>query len=118
MFAIHSDCFSIQCGRSCAFHERSLPKQRTLLRLSGENSDATAPLKTESSKQPAASSPVLKCPNCDLCDGSGRIIGGIGILAPWWPIKAYRPCPKFINSGGLYERAGQGLEEIAFGRED
>jgi len=47
-----------------------------------------------------------------------RIIGGIGILAPWWPIKAYRPCPKFINSGGLYERAGQGLEEIAFGRED
>ena len=57
------------------------------------------------------------CPNCDLCDGSGRILGGIGVLLPWWPIKAYRPCPNFINSGGQYQKAGQGLDEIAFGRD-
>jgi len=36
--------------------------------------------------------PVVKCPNCDKCDGSGRILGGIAVVLPWWPIKAYRPC--------------------------
>lgn len=59
----------------------------------------------------------VKCPNCDLCDGSGRILGGIGVILPWWPIKAYRPCPNFINAGGKYQRSGQGLDEIAFGRD-
>jgi hypothetical protein len=46
-----------------------------------------------------------------------RIAGGIGAVLPWIPIKAYRPCPNFINRGGFYERAGQGLDEIAFGRD-
>jgi hypothetical protein len=46
-----------------------------------------------------------------------RIIGGIGVIAPWWPIKAYRPCPNYIAKGGVYERSGQGLDEIAFGRD-
>ena len=45
------------------------------------------------------------------------ILGGIGVVLPWWPIKAYRPCPNFINRGGNYVRSGQGLDEIAFGRE-
>jgi hypothetical protein len=45
-------------------------------------------------------------------------MGGLGTFLTWWPIKAYRPCPNFINAGGRYERAGQGLEEIAFGREE
>lgn len=36
---------------------------------------------------------------------------------PWWPIKAYRPCPNFIDRGGVYQRSGQGLDEIAFGRD-
>jgi|FLMP01.1.fsa_nt_emb hypothetical protein len=31
-----------------------------------------------------------KCPNCDKCDGTGRILGGIPLLLPWWPIKPYR----------------------------
>eukprot|EP00591_Stephanopyxis_turris_P017700 CAMPEP_0195538420 /NCGR_PEP_ID=MMETSP0794_2-20130614/49519_1 /TAXON_ID=515487 /ORGANISM="Stephanopyxis turris, Strain CCMP 815" /LENGTH=141 /DNA_ID=CAMNT_0040672397 /DNA_START=528 /DNA_END=953 /DNA_ORIENTATION=- len=60
--------------------------------------------------------PPVKCPNCDMCDGSGRIQGGIGLVLTWWPIKAYRPCPNFVNAGGNYERTGQGLDEIAFGR--
>jgi hypothetical protein len=51
-------------------------------------------------------------PNCDKCDGSGRIIGGIAAL-PWpfslWPIKVYRPCPNFK---GEYRRAGQTLDEL------
>ncbi|KAL3811651.1 hypothetical protein ACHAXA_004383 [Cyclostephanos tholiformis] len=61
--------------------------------------------------------PTVNCPNCDLCDGSGRILGGIGMVLEWWPIKAYRPCPNFVDRGGRYVRAGQGLDEIAFGRD-
>ncbi|GAX26739.1 hypothetical protein FisN_2Hh312 [Fistulifera solaris] len=59
----------------------------------------------------------VKCPECNMCDGSGRILGGIAVVLPWWPIKAYRPCPNFIDRGGIYERSGQGLDEIAFGRD-
>mmetsp|Transcript_1205 Transcript_1205/g.2235 ORF Transcript_1205/g.2235 Transcript_1205/m.2235 type:complete len:141 (+) Transcript_1205:448-870(+) len=45
------------------------------------------------------------------------ILGGIGTVLTWWPIKAYRPCPNFIERGGRYVRSGQGLDEIAFGRD-
>jgi len=60
--------------------------------------------------------PVVKCPDCEKCDGSGRILGGIPLILPWWPIKPYRPCPNFIANGGQYSRIGQPLDEIAFGR--
>ncbi|KAL7558217.1 hypothetical protein ACA910_016098 [Epithemia clementina (nom. ined.)] len=60
---------------------------------------------------------IVKCPNCGLCDGSGRIAGGLGAVLPWIPIKAYRPCPNFVDRGGQYQRSGQGLDEIAFGRD-
>ena len=52
------------------------------------------------------------------CNGEGRIMGGIGSVPGfgWWPIKAYRPCPSFLRSGGRYRRSGQSLDEIAFGR--
>ncbi|GKY96494.1 hypothetical protein MPSEU_000608800 [Mayamaea pseudoterrestris] len=69
---------------------------------------------TTTAPKPAA---AVACPDCDRCDGSGRILGGIGMIAPWWPIKAYRPCPNFIDRGGVYQRSGQGLDEIAFGRD-
>jgi hypothetical protein len=46
-----------------------------------------------------------------------RIEGGIGVILTWWPIKAFRPCPNFIDKGGVYQRSGQGLDEIAFGRD-
>ena len=46
-----------------------------------------------------------------------RIEGGIGVVLKFWPIKAYRPCPNFIANGGFYTRSGQGLDEIAFGRD-
>ncbi len=39
------------------------------------------------------------------------------MLIPAWPIKAYRPCPNFIERGGQYIRSGQSLDEIAFGGE-
>ncbi|CAM6128924.1 unnamed protein product [Calypogeia fissa] len=52
------------------------------------------------------------------CDGEGRIQGGIGAVPGfgWWPIRAFRPCPAFIETGGRYQRIGQSLEEVAFGR--
>lgn len=50
------------------------------------------------------------------CDENGRIIGGLGAVLGWWPIKAYRPCPDFLKTKKPYKRAGQSLDEIAFGR--
>lgn len=88
--------------------------------MSEEDSEAgaaAASTSMETTQETAAPKPPVKCPNCDKCDGSGRILGGIAVLLPWWPIKAYRPCPNFIANGGFYERSGQGLDEIAFGRD-
>jgi len=68
-------------------------------------------------REEESANPPPKCPDCDLCDGSGRILGGIGAVLPWVPIKAYRPCPNFVERGGRYQRSGQGLDEIAFGRD-
>ncbi|XP_057966809.1 uncharacterized protein LOC131157010 isoform X2 [Malania oleifera] len=52
------------------------------------------------------------------CNGEGRIQGGIATVPGfgWWPIKAYRPCPGFMASGGRYRRRGQSMDEVAFGR--
>ncbi|RWR80286.1 hypothetical protein CKAN_00891800 [Cinnamomum micranthum f. kanehirae] len=54
------------------------------------------------------------------CNGEGRIQGGIATVPGfgWWPIKAYRPCPGFVASGGRYRRRGQNMDEVAFGREE
>lgn len=42
------------------------------------------------------------------CNGTGRIIGGIGAVPGfrWWPIKAYRPCPKLTAAGLQYQVGG------------
>ncbi|GJN06561.1 hypothetical protein PR202_ga24301 [Eleusine coracana subsp. coracana] len=53
---------------------------------------------------------------------AARIQGGqgSGIAAVpgfgWWPIKAYRPCPGFVSSGGRYRRQGQSMDDVASGR--
>ncbi|THG18069.1 hypothetical protein TEA_019463 [Camellia sinensis var. sinensis] len=49
------------------------------------------------------------------CNGEGRIQGGIATVPGfgWWPIKAYRPCPGFVASGGRYRRRGQSMDEPA-----
>ncbi|XP_042487840.1 uncharacterized protein LOC122068066 isoform X2 [Macadamia integrifolia] len=51
------------------------------------------------------------------CNGEGRIQGGIATVPGfgWWPIKAYRPCPGYVASGGKYRRRGQNMDEVAFG---
>ncbi|EPS73662.1 hypothetical protein M569_01095 [Genlisea aurea] len=51
------------------------------------------------------------------CNGEGRIEGGIGSVPGfnWWPIKAYRPCPGYLASGGRYRRSGQSMDEVISG---
>ncbi|XP_050226413.1 uncharacterized protein LOC126676287 [Mercurialis annua] len=51
------------------------------------------------------------------CNGEGRIQGGIATVPGfgWWPIKAYRPCPGYVASGGRYRRQGQSLDDIVSG---
>lgn len=51
------------------------------------------------------------------CNGEGRIQGGIATVPGfgWWPIKAYRPCPGFVASGGRYRRRGQSMDEVVSG---
>ncbi|KAL6349049.1 hypothetical protein AAG906_033705 [Vitis piasezkii] len=80
-------------------------------------SDAAAPLQSQDP-------PLGGCKACGReemekgCNGEGRIQGGIGTVPGfgWWPIKAYRPCPGFVASGGRYRRRGQSMDEVAFGR--
>ena len=62
------------------------------------------------------------CPTCGVplankafgCDGTGRIAGGIGSVPGfrWWPIKAYRPCPRLEAAGVRYLRKGQITDEV------
>lgn len=56
-------------------------------------------------------------PACCSCDGTGRIMGGLGSVPGfgWWPIKAYRPCGKLAGAGLSYKRKGQDLDGILFG---
>ena len=84
---------------ACAVHPRC-----SVLRAEGvvdESEPADAPL-------PAG--PLCDYPGCD----KGRVMGGLGAmeLFKWWPIKAYRPCPKCAEKGLKYARSGQSLDEV------
>ncbi|XP_010267602.1 PREDICTED: uncharacterized protein LOC104604781 isoform X2 [Nelumbo nucifera] len=78
----------------------------------------------ESEELPIKEIPNGGCKTCGRaelekgCNGEGRIQGGIATVPGfgWWPIKAYRPCPGFVASGGRYRRQGQSMDEVAFGR--
>ncbi|KAM7525895.1 hypothetical protein LguiA_015797 [Lonicera macranthoides] len=88
-----------------------------------EEEEGAAAAQSESS--PTLSFPLRGCKACGKeeieqgCNGEGRIQGGIATVPGfgWWPIKAYRPCPGFVASGGRYKRQGQSMDEVAgFGR--
>jgi len=80
----------------------------------------------ETSSRPTTTEEEERCKTCGVkksemdfgCDGSGRIMGGIGAVPgfSWWPIKAYRPCGKATSAGIAYQRKGQGVDEVMFGR--
>jgi hypothetical protein len=91
----------------------------------------SAPLEVSSEAKGCAGDETEKesksdvCTGCGLaggpmsgCDGTGRIVGGLGAIVDWWPIKAYRPCPELTKAKKPYQRSGQSLDEIAFGRLD
>ncbi|XP_059641958.1 uncharacterized protein LOC132283931 isoform X2 [Cornus florida] len=73
--------------------------------------------------QDTDSLPLSGCKACGReeiengCNGEGRIQGGIATVPGfgWWPIKAYRPCPGFVASGGRYRRRGQSMDEVVSG---
>ncbi|KAD3641443.1 hypothetical protein E3N88_30667 [Mikania micrantha] len=76
---------------------------------------------TEQPPQSINSIPIGGCKACGKtemergCNGEGRIQGGIATVPGfgWWPIKAYRPCPAFVSTGGRYRRQGQSMDEVA-----
>ncbi|KAK2664342.1 hypothetical protein Ddye_002916 [Dipteronia dyeriana] len=82
-----------------------------------------APVQSESATQEADQLPFRGCKACGReelvwgCNGEGRIQGGIATVPGfgWWPIKAYRPCPGFVASGGRYRRRGQSMDEVVSG---
>ncbi|KAK1285122.1 hypothetical protein QJS10_CPB20g01824 [Acorus calamus] len=101
--------------------------------LTGQGDSAPPPLApdvvpygtgTGTSFDGSADLPFRGCKTCGReeiergCNGEGRIQGGIATVPGfgWWPIKAYRPCPGFVASGGRYRRQGQSMDEVAFGR--
>ncbi|XP_022982791.1 uncharacterized protein LOC111481538 isoform X2 [Cucurbita maxima] len=86
------------------------------------NSSPPDDLSLQSESDPDASS-FRGCKACGReeiergCNGDGRIQGGIATVPGfgWWPIKAYRPCPGFVASGGRYKRRGQSMDEVTSG---
>ncbi|KAG7031146.1 hypothetical protein SDJN02_05185 [Cucurbita argyrosperma subsp. argyrosperma] len=86
------------------------------------NSSPPDDLSLQSESDPDASS-FRGCKACGKeeiergCNGEGRIQGGIATVPGfgWWPIKAYRPCPEFVASGGRYKRRGQSMDEVTSG---
>lgn len=80
--------------------------------------DNEASVSTAQSLSPTACQACGKAEKVGGCNGEGRILGGLGAVPGfgWFPIKAYRPCPAFVDAGGRYKRQGQSLEEVAFGR--
>ncbi|XP_054824444.1 uncharacterized protein LOC129322264 [Prosopis cineraria] len=90
----------------------------------GPSSPDALPVQSDSAADDALEIPPSGCRTCGReeiekgCNGEGRIQGGIATVPGfgWWPIKAYRPCPGFVASGGRYRRRGQSMDEVAFGR--
>ncbi|KAH9607825.1 hypothetical protein KSS87_016406 [Heliosperma pusillum] len=107
---------------SCHF----LHQPASITRLSSSPSSSSVIQDPDSAlpSSPTDSLPFNGCKGCGKeqiesgCNGEGRIQGGIATIPGfgWWPIKAYRPCPAFLASGGSYKRRGQSLDEVAFGR--
>ncbi|KAI3453837.1 hypothetical protein Pfo_010500 [Paulownia fortunei] len=97
--------------------------ETTVVEEEAEESGAS-PSDDEMSLDSGSLPPLTGCKACGReeiergCNGEGRIQGGIATVPGfgWWPIKAYRPCPAFVASGGRYRRSGQSMDEVVSGR--
>ncbi|CAN4127205.1 unnamed protein product [Withania somnifera] len=89
-----------------------------------ENGSGDAVLPPSINQESTSLLPPGACKGCGRaeiesgCNGEGRIQGGIATVPGfgWWPIKAYRPCPAFVASGGRYKRFGQSMDEVVSGK--
>ncbi|XP_043716040.1 uncharacterized protein LOC122664328 isoform X2 [Telopea speciosissima] len=130
-FYSHRPYFS-NCIRSrttyplAAFKAKPIPLNIPLASLVEDSSPASpdvVSIEVESATKDADQMPLRGCKACGReelekgCNGEGRIQGGIAVVPGfgWWPIKAYRPCPGFVASGGRYRRRGQNMDEVASG---
>ncbi|KAL1569192.1 hypothetical protein AAHA92_00701 [Salvia divinorum] len=93
---------------------------------SPETSDVSQQQEEEEQSYDGVSSTSASLTGCNACgreeiergcNGEGRIQGGIATVPGfgWWPIKAYRPCPAYLQSGGRYRRTGQSMDEVVSG---
>ncbi|PSR91428.1 Synaptojanin-1 like [Actinidia chinensis var. chinensis] len=120
-------------GKTLSFPKSSISRHIPLSSSSSSSSSSSqSPIKAEeeeaSASPPSMESlpPISGCKACGReelekgCNGEGRIQGGIATVPGfgWWPIKAYRPCPGFVASGGRYRRRGQTMDEVGFGGGD
>lgn len=102
----------------CASSQTSVVEEEAQDQDQGGAAAAAAP--SLDSLPPGACKACGKLETERNCNGEGRIQGGIATVPGfgWWPIKAYRPCPGFVASGGRYRRQGQSMDEVAgLGRE-
>ncbi|CAM8876392.1 unnamed protein product [Rhodiola kirilowii] len=114
--------FSSPSGR-CTLPFRRTPCNIPCLASSSSSSSSGTDEVTDSPAQ-ERSFPPGSCEGCGKlekergCNGEGRIQGGIATVPGfgWWPIKAYRPCPGFVESGGRYKRFGQSMDDVVSGR--
>ncbi|XP_042025354.1 uncharacterized protein LOC121772353 isoform X2 [Salvia splendens] len=90
------------------------------------SSPETSAVEAEQTDDGVSSTSASLSPGCNACgreeiergcNGEGRIQGGIATVPGfgWWPIKAYRPCPAYLQSGGRYRRTGQSMDEVVSG---
>lgn len=93
-------------------------RNRVIVRSTGEQEGNGGKIETDLRQELCKTCGVPKSEMAFGCDGSGRIMGGIGAVPGfgWWPIKAYRPCGKAADAGVTYQRKGQGVDEVMFGR--
>ncbi|XP_059318820.1 uncharacterized protein LOC132069495 [Lycium ferocissimum] len=122
----HRNCLLEFSSFLCSSSTSSTPlveeeEENKEVKENGSNDDVlTASINQESN----SSLPPGACQGCGRmekesgCNGEGRIQGGIATVPGfgWWPIKAYRPCPAFVASGGRYKRFGQSMDEVVSGR--
>ncbi|OIT30349.1 PREDICTED: uncharacterized protein LOC109210112 [Nicotiana attenuata] len=120
----HGNCslesYPFLCFSSTSSTPLVAEEEKGEVKESGSNDDV---LPASISQESTSVLPPGACQACGKeeiergCNGEGRIQGGIATVPGfgWWPIKAYRPCPAFVASGGRYRRFGQSMDEVVSG---
>ena len=76
-----SNCFPHQFYQVQLYQIGSQPQPSTLLNSLGSSEAEGASSSLQPNELKSASSLPIKCPNCDLCDGSGRYVDVLFIQA-------------------------------------